>query len=107
MDKTAILILGIVMATLLVSVGLGMRYSVAVLLYGGIALVLSPLALHKIEKMNVAIGVLVGLAIFASFPARKLYQLDGILDSAGLTIAYGIVLFIAGFGWKRDWKAKG
>lgn len=105
MDKYAIIVLGVVMAALLVSVGIGMRYSVAVLVFGAIAVVLAPIALLKIEKTNVATGMLVGLAVFASFPARKLYQLDGFIDAALLTIAYAVVLFIVGFGWKRKWKA--
>jgi hypothetical protein len=106
MNKYAILIMAVLLATLFISVTLGMRFSYAVLLYGLVAVILAPIAIHMVEKPNISIGLIVGLSVFASFPARRLYQLDGFIESAGLTIAYAVVLFIVGFGWKRSWKAE-
>lgn len=105
MNKSVIIIMAVLLATLFISVALGMRFSYAVLVYGLVAVILAPVAIHKVDNPNLAIGLILGLAAFASFPARRLYQLDGLLWPALLMVAYAVVLFIVGFGWKRSWKS--
>ena len=104
MNKYVVLVIVGVFGTLFLSVGL--RYSQAVLLFGVVAVVLAPVIFHKIENLSSSLGLFMGLADFASAPAKKLFQLDGILAELPMTLAYMVVLFLTGAGWKRDWSVK-
>lgn len=81
-----------------------MKYSTAVIIFGLISSGLAPIVIHKIKNPNIAIGCLVVLAMFASFPLKKLYGLDGFFLKALATLTYGGILYCVGFGWKRTWK---
>ncbi|GAA6193630.1 hypothetical protein [Phaeobacter sp. NW0010-22] len=104
MNKYSVLIAAIVFLTLLLAVPIGLKYSQASLLFGFVALVLAPIAIHKTPSVNWALGLLMGLAIFASFPFKKLFQLDGFVQEAPVTLAYAGILWLIGMGWKRSWK---
>lgn len=104
MGKSGAVIATVVMVTLVFAVSIGLKYSQASLLFGAVALVLAPVAIHKIPNVNWASGVLIGLAVYASFPFKKLFQIDGFLHESAVTLSYFAVLWIAGMGWKRNWK---
>ncbi len=99
--------LGVIIAVfgaLSVAAALGLKYSVATLLFGLVAAISAPLVVHKISDRNWSLGMFVGLSIFASFPAKKLFQLDGFLQEVPVTVAYAAILWVVGFGWKRSWR---
>lgn len=104
MDRYSLLILGIVLSVLWLSVLVELKYSHATLLYGMVALVLAPIAIHKVPRVNGALGLLLGLAVFASFPFKELFQLDGLVQEVPVTLAYAGMLWLIGMGWKRSWK---
>ena len=83
-----------------------MKYSHAAILFGIGAVALAPIAIHNIQSANGSLGLLVGLAIFASFPLKKLFQIEGIIQEAPVTLIYFGILWAVGFGWKRSWKAR-
>ncbi|MEO3476294.1 hypothetical protein AAFO90_01315 [Phaeobacter sp. CAU 1743] len=89
---------------LIVAVPIGLKYSQATLLFGLIAAVSAPVVIHKIEDKNWSLGMLMGLTLFASFPFKKLFQIDGFINEIPVTLAYVVVLWVIGFGWKRSWR---
>lgn len=93
-----------VFGTLFVSVPIGLKYSQAAFLFGAIALVSAPIVIHKIEDTSWSIGMLVGLSFFASFPLKKLYDIEGFFAEMATTVVCAGVLWVVGFGWKRSWR---
>lgn len=93
-----------VIGTFVVAVPVGLKYSQASLLFGFIAAVSAPIVIHRIPDKNWSIGMLVGLSLFASFPVRKLFQLDGLLQELPVILAYCALLWVIGLGWRRSWR---
>jgi len=93
-----------VFGAIAIAVPLGLRYSQATLLFGVIAVISAPVVTHKIPNNNWALGMLMGLAFFASFPLKKLFQIDGFINEIPVTLTYAAVFWIIGFGWKRSWR---
>ena len=89
---------------LAIAAAMGLKYSQATLLFGLVAVVCAPVVLHRIPNKNSALGMLVGLSIFASFPLKKLFQVDGFVGDVSVSLVYGAVLWVVGFGWKRNWR---
>lgn len=86
------------------SVTLNLSYFAASVLWPLIAAALAPLAVHRIGSPNVAAGLLMGLAFFASFPVKRYLRLDGVILEGFATILFAVLLFVVALGWKRDWK---
>jgi hypothetical protein len=106
-NKYALGVVFVVFGTLTVSFLIGLKYSQAVLAFGLISALAAPVVIHKVPSTNIATGLFVGLTLFASFPFRKLFQIDGMVEELAVNFAYAAVLWIVGFGWKRIWpKAK-
>lgn len=104
MDKYFVLVTAVVFGVLTIAVAVGLRYSQAALLFGLIAIVLAPIAIHKVSSPSGAIGLLAGLSFFASFPVKKLYHLAEFPQGMLLSAAYLGVLWAIGVGWKRSWN---
>ena len=95
----------IVMIVALVgTVPLGLKYSQATLLFGLIAAISAPVVIHKIPESSWAMGLVIGLSFFASFPLKKLFQIEGFVNEIPVTLAYAATLWVIGFGWKRSWR---
>ena len=103
-NKYAIGIAVIVGLVLVASVQLGVRYSQAAFLFAGVAGMCAPIVVKRIENPTVAICGLVGLGLFASFPVKQLYGLDGMMLNILVTAPYVGALFVVGQGWKRRWS---
>ena len=100
-------VLGVTIAVfgaLVIAVPIGLKYSQATLLFGVIAAVSAPMVIHKISDKNWSLGMLMGLSFFASFPLKKLFQIDGFMNEIPVTLAYVAILWVIGFGWKRSWR---
>ena len=95
---------GVLTCSVVLGFAMSLKLSFLVLLWGFVALVLAYPVLHKIPNKNIAAGLFVGLAFFASFPFKKLMQLDEILPSIVVTLVYVGILYVAGLGWKRSWS---
>ena len=93
-----------VFGTLLVAVLIGVNYLQAAALFGTIALVSAAIVIHKIEDQGLCIGMLVGLSVFASFPLRKLFQIDGFVVEMSMNLVVCAALWVVGLGWKRPWR---
>ena len=104
MNKYGFTIAAVVFMSLILSLIVGLKYSQASILFGIIAVGLARTTIHKVTEVNWAVGMLVGLALFASFPLKKLFQLDGFTQKFLLTMIYAGVLWIVGMGWRRNWK---
>ncbi|WP_114286362.1 hypothetical protein [Candidatus Halocynthiibacter alkanivorans] len=104
MNKYSISVLAIAITTLFLAVVIGLKYSQASLIFGIVALALAPIAIHKVSDRGWALGLLAGLAIFASFPAKKLFQIEGFVTETLLTLIYFGTFWVIGMGWKRSWK---
>lgn len=104
MNKYALGVILAVFGALLIAVPIGLKYSQATLLFGLIAIISAPMVIHKIPNNSSALGMLLGLSIFASFPLKKLFQIDGLAIEIPVTLAYAAVLWVIGFGWKRNWR---
>jgi hypothetical protein len=106
-NKYALGVVFVVFGTLTVSFMVGLIYSQAVLVFGLASALAAPVVIHKVPNANIAPGLFVGLTLFASFPFRKLFKIDGMVEELAVNFAYAAVLWIVGFGWKRIWpKAK-
>lgn len=103
MNKYFFAIVAVVSISILLT-SLGLKYSHATLLFGLAAAGLAPIAIHKVPNSNIAVGLLMGLAYFASFPFKKLFQLDGFIQEIPVTLIYAGILWTIGAGWKRSWK---
>ncbi|SFR17363.1 hypothetical protein [Poseidonocella sedimentorum] len=104
MNRIGIIIAAVIVLVPFASVALGLRLYPASLLFGILALMLAPLAIHKVPSPNWSAGLLVGLAFFASFPVKKLEIVGGPVQEVLCTLAYGAVLWLVGLGWKRKWS---
>jgi hypothetical protein len=104
MSKYLALIAVVLIVTLILGVQIPLKYSQAVVVFGLVAVVLAPVAIHKLRHPALAAGVLVGLAMFASYPLEKLFRIGDTFQEFLVTAAYGAVLFVIGFGWKRSWR---
>ncbi len=104
MNGSTIVVFALILLTMFLSVAIGLKYSHAVLVFGIVAVILSPFAIHKIPRPNFATGMLVGLALFAGFPLRKPYQLEGLTQGVPVLLIYAAGLWVIGMGWKRSWK---
>lgn len=97
-------IIGLLLA---VSLALGfavpLLYSQAALLFFFVAIMCSQIVVRRIENLNMAVCFLVGLAIFASFPMKKLFGVEGFVPGMLLSAGYCGLLWITGFGWRRKW----
>ena len=93
-----------VFGALTIAVPVGLKYSQATLLFGLIAALSAPVVIHKIPNANWALGMLMGLSFFASFPLKKLFQIDGFINEVPVTLAYAALLWVIGFGWRRSWR---
>jgi len=102
MNKYFWIVIVLVFGSLLVAVPIGLKYSQAIVLFGVIALISAPIVLHKITDPNWSIGMLVGLSIYSSSPMKKLFQIEGMIEGGLITLAYGAVLWVIGFGWKQS-----
>ncbi len=104
MNKYGLAVTVVVFGALAVAVAIGLKYSQATLLFGLIAAISAPVVIHKIPNVSSALGMLVGLSFFASFPLKKLFQIDGFINEVPVTLAYAALLWAIGFGWKRSWR---
>ncbi len=106
-NRYFLLILIVVMAVMWGSVALGLSYWQGAVLWQVVAWVLAPVALHRVPDRNGALGLLVGLAFFASLPIRRMYGLEGLFQALPAIVAQAAVLFVVGGGWRRDWSGQG
>ncbi len=104
MNKYVLAVIVAVFGALVIAVPIGLKYSQATLLFGLIAVLSAPVVIHKVPNVRGATGMLVGLSIFASFPLKKLLQIDGFINEVPVTLAYAAILWVIGFGWKRSWR---
>ena len=104
MNKYFAIVNVVVFSCLFLALPLGLNYLQAAILFGIVAALLAPIAIHKVPDIHWVTGLLVGLALFASFPLKKLLPLDGYFQEVLLSMAYGAALWVIGAGWKRSWK---
>lgn|SRR6056297_2624043 len=104
MNKYVLVVTIVAFGALAIGVAVGLKYSQATLFFGLIAAFLAPVVIHKIPSVGLATGMLIGLAVFASFPLKKLFQIDGFINEALLNMAYAALLWVIGFGWRRSWR---
>ena len=104
MNKYSWIVIAAVVGSFVLVISVGLRYSQSSIFFGLVAAILSPIVIHKIPQMNVSLGLLVGLSFFASFPLKKLFQFEGILQEVSISAAYLAVLWVIGFGWRRSWR---
>mgnify|MGYP001801350748 CR=1 FL=1 len=104
MNKYGLAVTIAVFGALAIAVPIGLKYSQATLLFGLIAAVSAPVVIHKIPNASWALGMLMGLSFFASFPLKKLFQIDGFINELPVTLAYVALLWVIGFGWNRSWR---
>jgi len=104
MNKFGFLIVVVIFVAITFAVAVGLKYFHAAVLFSVVAAVLAPVAIHKIPESNIATGMLVGLAVFASYPFRKYFHIDSLIAYMLVTLACLAVLWLIGFGWKRSWK---
>ena len=104
MNKYNLTVIFAVFAALIVAVPIGLKYSQATVLFGLIAAISAPIVIHKTPDTGWALGMLMGLSFFASFPLKKLFQIDGFINEIPVTLAYVAILWIIGFGWRRSWR---
>jgi hypothetical protein len=100
----AIIVSGSVVVATFGAVWLGLLYSQASLVFLIIALALARTAALRPSRDWVALGLMMGLAYFASFPLKKLFDpiMTPLWDIA-LTVIYFGIVYLAGFGWRRGW----
>ncbi|WP_108815029.1 hypothetical protein [Loktanella sp. Alg231-35] len=104
MNKFGLGVFVAVFGALTLAVPIGLKYSQATLQFGLIAAISAPVVIHKISDKNWSLGMLMGLSYFASFPLKKLFQIDGLVTDISVTLAYAGILWLVGFGWKRSWR---
>ena len=101
MNKIFVVIVVVIFTSLFIAVQLELRYSQCSIVFGLIAAVSAPFAIHKINSAGTVSALLVGLAIYGSFPVKKFFQIDGFLQEVPLTLLYFGALWVVGAGWKR------
>lgn len=102
--KYAIGIALIVGLVLVAAVELGVQASHAAFLFAGVAAMCAPIVVKRIENATLATFFLVGLGLFASFPLKQLYQVEGLMLNILVTAPYVGALWVIGQGWKRKWS---
>lgn len=102
--KYAIAIAAIVGLVLVAAVELGLQAGHAAILFMGVAAMCAPLVVKRIENATLATFYLVGLGLFASFPVKQMYQLDGLMLNILVTAPFVGALWVIGQGWKRRWS---
>lgn len=93
-----------VFGSMLISVQLGIRFSQASLIFAVIAAICAPIVIHRIQSVPWSAGMLLALAYYASFPLKKLFQLEGFVQEVPVTLIYAGLLWVIGQGWKRSWS---
>ena len=104
MNKYGLAVILAVFVAFAIAVPISLKYSQATLVFGLIAAGSGPVVIHRIPNASLAIGMLVGLSLFASFPMKKLFQIDGFINEALVTLTYFALLWVVGLGWKRGWR---
>lgn len=104
MNKHFWIIISSILVCMLLAVALGLKYSQAAIVFGIAAAIMAPFAIHRVPDSRFAASLIIALAYFASFPVKKLYNLDGVMPEAVLALIYAAVLWLIGLGWKRSWK---
>jgi predicted outer membrane lipoprotein len=105
-------VLGVLLALALCIVAtavLALRHQEATLLFFVVAAVSAPVVLHRVRSHAISVGLLIVLADFASFPAKKLYRIEETYGTPGevaVTLAFLAILFLVGVGWRRDWTLR-
>ena len=97
-------VLAIALLTVLASIQISLPQIYALPVFGMVAVVLSPLAVHKIPSAPNAALALIVLGIMGSIPLRSLLQLDYLPMGVLVILAYSAVLWVTGFGWRRTWR---
>lgn len=106
-------VLGVLAAMALCIVGtavLSLRMSEAIPVFFVVAAISAPVAVHRVASPLGAGGLLVVLALFASFPAKSHYRVReayGTLGEVVVTLAFLAVLFVLALGWRRAWRPWG
>ena len=106
MDGTKYAIgIGVIVAIVMVaSVQVGLQLSHAAFLFAGVAGMCAPVVVKRVENANLAIFLLVALGLFASFPLKQLFQLEGLMLGILVTAPYVGALWVIGGGWRRKWS---
>ena len=104
MYKIPAAILAIILVCLFGGVWLGISAVFASLAFLVIAVCLSPIAVHKVENHQVAIGLLLALSFFASYPMKRVLGMDDFVLELLLSAVYLGILYVTGFGWRRSWS---
>ena len=104
MNKYGIGVILAVMVVLTLALALSLRFSQATLLFGFVACVAAPIVVHRIPDRNWSLALLFMLSIFASFPFRQLYQIEGFVREIPIIAIYAGILWLVGRGWKRSWQ---
>ena len=95
---------GVAVVLMIVSIGAGLRFSHAAVLFGAVSLAFAYPLIQWAKTPLVATLSLLLLAIFASFPLKKLFQLDGLVEGGIAMLVCAAAVYVAGFGWKRSWS---
>lgn len=104
MNGILILIVVAFFASPFVAVQLGLGYLQCSVIFGVIAAMSAPFVIHRVSNAGTAAALLGGLAIYASYPVKKLFQIDGFFQEVPLGFLYLGALWVIGAGWKRAWK---
>ena len=102
MNKFGVGVLAVLFGALIVAVSIGLKYSHATVFFGLVAASAAPVVIHKIPNQSLSLGLLMALSLFASFPLKKLFQIDGFIHELPVTLVYAGMLWLIGFGWKRS-----
>ncbi len=98
------LIAGVILVCLFGGIWLGLSFFAATIVFFVVAVGLSPIAVHKIERYNFAFFALCALALFASYPMKNLLGMDDFVLELGVSVIYLGMLWVTGFGWRRKWS---
>lgn len=86
MNLQTVLVPAILVSIIFLGVVLGLRYSQAAILFGIVAAILAFTTIPKVVSNNWAMGLFATLAIFASYPVKKLFRLEGFAQEAPVTL---------------------
>lgn len=104
MNKYFVLIVVLVAVIISFAISFELEYSQTTIIFGISAAMLAPFAIHKIPSSGDATSLLFILALYASFPFRMFFQIEGFAQISATIVFYAGALWIIGFGWKRSWK---
>lgn len=77
------------------------------IVFGVVAALLAPVAVHKIPNPSWSLGALVGMAFFVGHPLKSALGVQGYGQEMALNVACFAALWVIGFGWKRSWSRNG